>query len=258
MYARPKVLALGTRSLLTTSNGVVLRVGDAWLVRVWKRAPHWFQCLRLLVSPDGSLDRLNSLHATFPYISYQKTDITGLPGSAGLSRVKQGRAGSDMWCVLLVPSSSLKFLPIDDGLDVNVTSNLTWFHLKHDMVSRRIKKLSFYGGHSIHYRVSEIVVFYCDTSWDMPWRVMGCHGFPWDPMACPTTCRDMPRCSTISRDSPGLFDRLPRHATPFPTVKHPAECHDIYRAHRNMLLHCPREIARNFPYGTVVRPLYQP
>ena len=36
-----------------------------------------------------------------------------------------------------------------DGLDVNVTSNVTWFHLNHDMVSRRIYKLSFYGGHSI-------------------------------------------------------------------------------------------------------------
>ena len=36
-----------------------------------------------------------------------------------------------------------------DGVDVNVTSNVTWFHLNHDIVSRRIYKLSFYGGHSI-------------------------------------------------------------------------------------------------------------
>ena len=36
-----------------------------------------------------------------------------------------------------------------DGVDVNVTSNVTWFYLNHDMVSRRIYKLSFYGGHSI-------------------------------------------------------------------------------------------------------------
>ena len=36
---------------------VVLRVGDAWLVGVGKRAPHGFQC-PCLVSPHGSLDRL--------------------------------------------------------------------------------------------------------------------------------------------------------------------------------------------------------
>ena len=54
-----------------------------------------------------------------------------------------------MWGVLLVPSSSPTLSPISDGLNVNVTSNVTWFHLNHDMVSRRIYKLSFYGGHSI-------------------------------------------------------------------------------------------------------------
>ena len=36
-----------------------------------------------------------------------------------------------------------------DGLDVSVTSNVTWFHLNHDMVSRRSYKLSIYGEHSI-------------------------------------------------------------------------------------------------------------
>ena len=46
----------------------------------------------------------------------------------------QDRAGSEMWGVLLVPSSSPTFSPIYDGLDVNVTSNVTWFHLNHDMV----------------------------------------------------------------------------------------------------------------------------
>ena len=52
--------------------------------------------------------------------------------------------------VLLVPSSSPTLLPpIYDGLDVLVTSNITWFHLDHGMVSRRIYKLSFYGGHPI-------------------------------------------------------------------------------------------------------------
>ena len=52
--------------------------------------------------------------------------------------VLQGRAGSEMWGFLLVPSSSPTLPPIYDGLDVNVTSNVTWFNLNHDMVSRRI------------------------------------------------------------------------------------------------------------------------
>ena len=54
-----------------------------------------------------------------------------------------GRAGSEMWGVLLVPSSSPTLSPIYDGLDVNVTSNVTWFHLINDMVSRRIYIISF-------------------------------------------------------------------------------------------------------------------
>ena len=54
-----------------------------------------------------------------------------------------------MWGVLLVPSSSPTLWSIYDGLDVNVTSHITRFHLNHDMVSRRNYKLSFYGGHSI-------------------------------------------------------------------------------------------------------------
>ena len=54
-----------------------------------------------------------------------------------------------MRAVLLVPSSSPTVSPIYDGLDVNVTSNVTWFHLNHDLVSRRTYKLSFYDGHSI-------------------------------------------------------------------------------------------------------------
>ena len=54
-----------------------------------------------------------------------------------------------MWGVLLVPSSSPTLSPIYDGLDVNVASNVTWFRLNHDMVSRRIyKQCFFYGGHS--------------------------------------------------------------------------------------------------------------
>ena len=47
--------------LPTTPIVVVLRVGDAWLVGVGKRAPHGFRC-PCLVSPHGSLDRLKSLY----------------------------------------------------------------------------------------------------------------------------------------------------------------------------------------------------
>ena len=54
-----------------------------------------------------------------------------------------GRAGSEIWGVMLVPSSSPTLSPIYDGLDVNVTCNVTWFHLINDMVSRRIYKLCF-------------------------------------------------------------------------------------------------------------------
>ena len=43
---------------------MVLRVGDAWLIGVGKRAPHEFRCL-WLVSPHGSLDRLKA-YALFP------------------------------------------------------------------------------------------------------------------------------------------------------------------------------------------------
>ena len=54
-----------------------------------------------------------------------------------------------MWGVLLVPSSSPTLWPVNDGVDVNVTSNVTWFHLNHDMVSGQIYKLSFYE--ALHY-----------------------------------------------------------------------------------------------------------
>ena len=86
---------------------VVLRVGDAWLVGVGKRAPHEFRC-PCLVSPHGSLDRLNRLLHYFLYIKLLKTDKTGL-GTIGQGRA--GRAGSEMWGVLLVPSSSPTLWP---------------------------------------------------------------------------------------------------------------------------------------------------
>ena len=76
------------------------------------------------------------------YVERQKTD-----------RARQGKGGygrvSEMRGFLLVPSSSPTLLPIYDGLDVSVTSNITWFHLNHDTVSRRIYYLSFHGEHSI-------------------------------------------------------------------------------------------------------------
>ena len=43
---------------------VVLRLGDAWLVGVGKRAPHGFPC-PFWVSPHGSLDRLKA-YTLFP------------------------------------------------------------------------------------------------------------------------------------------------------------------------------------------------
>ena len=54
--------------------------------------------------------------------------------------------------LLLVPSSSPTLSPIYDGLDVSVTSNITWFRLNHDIVSRGIYKLS-YEGRSITFSV---------------------------------------------------------------------------------------------------------
>ena len=48
----------------------------------------------------------------------------------------QGRAGSEMMGVLLLPLSSTTSSPIYDGLDANVKYNVTWFHLNYDMVSR--------------------------------------------------------------------------------------------------------------------------
>ena len=130
---------------------MVLRVGNAWLVSVGKRAPHGFR-FPCFVSPHASLDRLTSLFTSFPYKGYKNTDIKGL-GTVGQGRVgiagREGRADSEMRGVLLVLSSSPTLWPIYDGLDVNVTSTVTWFHLNHDVVSRRVYKLSFYGGHSI-------------------------------------------------------------------------------------------------------------
>ena len=91
----------------------------------------------------------------FLYIKLSKTDKTGL-GTIGQGRAgRAGEAGSEMWSVLLVPSSSPTLWLINDGLDVNVVSNVTWFHLNHDMVSRGIYKLSSYGGHSIFQRVTK-------------------------------------------------------------------------------------------------------
>ena len=114
---------------------MVLRVGDAWLVGVGKRAPHGFRC-PCLVFPHGSLDRLKSsyvISSTLNSNRQTKQDKTRVgQGRAG------SRAGSKMWGVLIVPSSSPTLSPIYDGLDVNVTCTVTWFHLNHDMVSRRI------------------------------------------------------------------------------------------------------------------------
>ena len=48
-----------------TVDVMVLRVGDAWLIGVGKRAPHGFRCL-WLVSPHGSRDKLKAFMHYFP------------------------------------------------------------------------------------------------------------------------------------------------------------------------------------------------
>ena len=125
----------------------------AWLVGVGKRAPRGFRRCPCLVSPHGSLDRLSIAYYLHYFPTKEDTkDITGL-GTVGQGRVGIAginSAGGEMRGVLLVPSSSPTFPPIYDGVGVNVTSNITWFHLNHDMVPRRIYKLSFHGG-ALHY-----------------------------------------------------------------------------------------------------------
>ena len=54
-----------------------------------------------------------------------------------------------IWGVLPGPSPSLIFSPIDDGLDVTLTSAISWFHPNLDMVSHRVYKISIYGRLSI-------------------------------------------------------------------------------------------------------------
>ena len=49
--------------------------------------------------------------------------------------------------VLPEPSQSLTLAPIYDGLDMTVTSTVTWFHPNHYMVSCRIYRRSIY--HSV-------------------------------------------------------------------------------------------------------------
>ena len=68
-----------------------------------------------------------------------------------------------MWSVLLVPSSSPTLSPIYDGLDVNVTSNVTWFHLNHYMVSRRIYATILLR-RALHYKVSLLGRFHIGHS----------------------------------------------------------------------------------------------
>ena len=96
-------------------------------------------CLVLIVSLHDSLARFKA-YTLVLHIERKKTD-----------REKQDRVGqgSETRGVLLVPPSSPILSPIYDGLDVSLTSNITWFHLKHGMVSRRIYKLPFYREHPI-------------------------------------------------------------------------------------------------------------
>ena len=61
---KPKV---DTFTATTSPIVVVLRVGDAWLVGVGKRAPHGFR-RPCLVSPHGSLDTLKSLYGVHYFL----------------------------------------------------------------------------------------------------------------------------------------------------------------------------------------------
>ena len=115
---------------------MVLRVGDAWSVSVGKRAPHGFRS-PCWVSPHGSLDRLKRLYIISSALNSKRQT------KQAQAHGPQGRAGREMWGVLLVPSSSPTLSAIYDGLDVNVTSNVTWFHVNHDMVSRRICSINY-------------------------------------------------------------------------------------------------------------------
>ena len=143
---------------------MVLRVGGAWLVGVGKRAPHGFRS-PCLVSPHGSLDRLESIYIIPSTLNTKRQTYQDCEVAQG----RAGRPGSEIMGVVLVPLSSPTSSPINDGLDVNVASNITWFHLNHDMVSRRIYKLSFYEGHSISKSSEEI--FYCYNLSRLPYPI---------------------------------------------------------------------------------------
>ena len=71
----------------------------------------------------------------YPKLSLTYRQSKTRQGTAWLGRVEEG---SETRGVLLVPTSSPTLPPIYDDLDVSVASNITWFHLNHDMVSRRI------------------------------------------------------------------------------------------------------------------------
>ena len=106
---------------------VVLRLGDAWLVGVGKRAPHWFRC-PCLISPHGSLDRLK--HFTY-IVSSTLNSIRQTKQALGtrsrraehVEQIKQVK--SEMCGVLLGPSSSHTLRPMYDVVGVNLTCNVT-------------------------------------------------------------------------------------------------------------------------------------
>ena len=143
---------------------------------------------------------------------------------------RAGRAGSEMRGVQLVPSSSPTLPPIHDGLDVNVTSTVTWFHLNHDIVSRLIYKLSFYGGHPITYPMEIPHSFHgtChktphgisyNISWDFPW------GIPLVPIRRPVGS-DIGSCADVPSGAFTLCLMNPHGST-----RHPW---DLLRLHRGL------------------------
>ena len=99
----------------------------------------------------GSESRTNSGVFYFLSVGSGWLDSRRIHDCSEYNAKRQGRPGinSETKGFLLVSSSSPTLSPIHDGLDVSVTSNTTWFHPNHDMVSHRIYKLFFYREHSI-------------------------------------------------------------------------------------------------------------
>ena len=53
----------------------------------------------------------------------------------------------------------------------------------------------------LHWHGCQTLLFvFCDTSWDMPWNVMGTNDMPWHVLREAAACRDIPRYTVTCRD----------------------------------------------------------